>query len=147
MVCSDVNSGMDNRERFERAYREARYEVDLPSGPLAFRIGDGIGELRGRPFALITAYNPGERRPTPEENAAANAELRQCLADGRRDFLTGRGTSLDGRHIEPSFAVFGVSREEALRLAGEFRQAAIVWFDGAVAELAWTDKAAEAADT
>ena len=45
-----------------------------------------------------------------------------------------------------SFALFGITREDALALAGEFGQAAIVWFDGKTAELAWTETPGTVAD-
>ena len=55
--------------------------------------------------------------------------------------------SSDGTHVEPSFAVFDIARDDALRLAAEFRQAAIVWFDGHQVDLAWTGAAPLASDT
>ena len=138
---------MDNYQSLDRAYREAVYEVDLAAGRWRFRIGDTIPPVRGRPFALLTACNPGLSRPGEEENRRANQRLQQRLASLAVDYVAARGMSADGRHAEPSFAVFGIDREHALELAREFGQAAIVWFDGATAGLAWTAEAPPHAGT
>ena len=132
---------MDIREALDSAYREAVYEVDLTSGRLRFVIGAPLPLLAGRPFALLTAHNPGSLRPGDEANLRANEQLERRLASLGLEHVTARGVSPDGSHIEPSFAVFGIEREMALELAAEFGQAAIVWFDGATAELAWTAEA------
>lgn len=125
-----------DRAALERAYRDALYSVELPGGTVTFRIGERLPDVA--PFALITAWNPGHARPGDVENAAANARLRHRLTALSLRFVAADGRSPDGAHMEPSFAVFGISREAALELAREFGQAAIVWLEGGIAELAWT---------
>ncbi|MCC6958490.1 MAG: DUF3293 domain-containing protein [Dehalococcoidia bacterium] len=125
-----------DRAALERAYREALYSVELPGGTVTFRIGERLPDVE--PFALITAWNPGHARPGDVENAAANARLRYRLTALSLRFVAADGRSPDGAHVEPSFAVFGISREAGLALAREFGQAAIAWFDGDAVELAWT---------
>ncbi|GIW12971.1 MAG: hypothetical protein KatS3mg062_0410 [Tepidiforma sp.] len=117
-------------------YQSAVYEVELLTGKVAFRVGDGVPGAPG-PFAVVTAYNPGRERPPAEVNEARNREL---LAEiERRGFrwLPAEGRSGDGAHREPSFAVFGLELEDALQLARAFGQAAVCWFDGRVVRLAW----------
>lgn len=147
MISCIVNSHMDYQSDLERLYRDARYEVDLPSGACWFHIGDGLPQLKEVTFALITAYNPGSHRPSHQENEVANSQLRRRLDERGWTYAIGRGMSADRAHVEPSFAVFGISRAEATSLARHFGQAAIVWFDGHTAELAWTSEASLATDT
>lgn len=145
MIAPVVNSHMDNHQALERTYRDAIYEVDLSGGPCRFTIGEALPPLARRPFALLTAHNPGLARPSAEQNERANQRLEQRLVELSLEYCTARGMSPEGAHVEPSFAVFGVSREFALGLAADFEQAAIVWFDGETAQLAWTAEAPPAA--
>lgn len=141
MLCPIVNSYMDNQREPERAYREAVYSVEIPGGTIEFHPGEAVPQLAGQPFALITGYNPGAARPGVAANEAANLRLRARLVAAGFPFRPAAGASPDRQHVEPSFAVFGISRHDALALARDFGQAAIVWFDGAVTELAWTSEA------
>lgn len=120
----------------ELLYRAAVYEVALPAGRAAFRIGEGVPGAPG-PFAVVTAWNPGRARPGREENEARNRALRAEVERRGWQWLPAEGRSPDGAHREPSFAVFGATLEEALALGRQFGQAAIVWFDGEAARLAW----------
>ena len=124
--------------QLEAVYLAAVYEVRLPGRlALRFRVGD---RLQSAPFALITAYNPGNGRPTDEANAAAHRRLETVIHAGGWNYAEGQGMSDDGSHVEPSLAVFGISRSDALQIAASFGQAAMVWFDGATAALAWTSE-------
>lgn len=126
---------MTDRTELEELYREAIYEVDLPAGRVRFRVGQRLAGIE--PFGLLTGYNPGAHRPDEAANRAANARLERLMSERGWRYFSGRGMSTDGTHVEPSFAVFGVGRGEVLALAREFEQAAIVWFDGERADLAW----------
>jgi len=120
----------------EAAYRAALYHVELPGGQAVLRIGERAPDLPG-PFAIVTAWNPGLERPSREVNEARNRAL---LAEVERRGLVwapAEGRSPDGRHREPSFAVFVDSLEDGLALARKFGQAAICWFDGEKLELVW----------
>ncbi|GIW17605.1 MAG: hypothetical protein KatS3mg064_0762 [Tepidiforma sp.] len=120
----------------DRLYREAVYEVALPGGRAAFRIGEGVPGAPG-PFAVVTAWNPGRERPGREENEARNRALQAEIERRGWRWLPAEGRSPEGAHREPSFAVFGATLDEALALGRQFGQAAIVWFDGETARLAW----------
>ena len=141
-VPGSGGSHFTSRRGLEAAYVSARYEVRFEDGrTVVFRIGEPVVELAGETFALITAFNPGSSRRAAEWNAEANARLETRLRDLGFAYVPGRGMSSDGTHIEPSFAVFDITRDAALALARDFGQAAIVWFDGASAGLAWTEEA------
>lgn len=139
---------MTSEAALEGIYSAARYEVDMDDGrALAFHIGEPVPGLAGESFALITAFNPRSVPRSEEWNGAANARLETRLRELGFAYLLGRGMSPDESHVEPSFAVLGITRARALALAREFEQAAIVWFDGRSAELAWTEEAGAARGT
>ncbi len=83
--------------------------------------GRRLGEL----MHVLTAWNPGVSRPTHGANDAANAELRQALAERGLDVLDALGSSPDGTHQEESFAVVGLSRDAAVELGSRFGQDAV----------------------
>lgn len=100
--------------------------LPLPRGT-AQRFAD-LG-LRG-PFAVVTACNPlGD-----ELDALANRRLAIVLAALVQSRYPGarqaHGRSPDGRHEEPGWAI-AAPLEDARRLAADFLQRALFWFDGA----------------
>lgn len=128
------DSGPD--PELERVYRDAVYAIWLGGREVTFRVGESIDGVTD-PFVLVTAYNPGHERPPAEANAAHNAELRQVIEARGWRWVPAEGRSADGTHREPSFAVFGIAREEGIDLGRRFGQAAICWFDGATVRLEW----------
>ncbi len=148
VVPGSASSGMTSRQTLEATYASAHYEVRLEDGrTVAIRIGEPTPELASETFALITAFNPGSTTRTEKWNQEANARLEARLRSLGSAYLAGRGMSPDGSHVEPSFAIFDITREASLALAREFGQAAIVWFEGNGAELAWTEEAEGARGT
>jgi hypothetical protein len=125
------------REALESVYREAIFEVDFEGGREQFVVGT-TGSLRP-PFFGITAYNAGFERPTLEENEAANRELVRMITELGVPFWPAVGRDRESTHVEPSFAVFGISEETAIALARRFRQAAVVHWDGERARMLWCD--------
>lgn len=128
---------MEREPVLDRAYRDAIYEIDLPRGPVRFRIGDSPPPGLPLPLALITAYNPGMERPGEAANRAANSRLEAELGRRGLRFFHGRGRDPAGTHVEPSFAVIGMSRDDAAALAAAFGQAAIAYAGGGRIELLW----------
>ena len=131
-------------EDLETLYLSAIYQIQLPAALVRFRIGEPVPS---RPFALITAYNPGRARPSADENASANERLESVIRSRGYTFAPAVGQSPDGGHSEPSFAVFEIPFAVAVKLAKDFAQGAFVWFDGDVARLAWTDERADGGAT
>lgn len=94
------------------------------------------------PLVVITAWNPGLERPGDSANRAANRRLQSELVRRGLPFFPARGRDEAGAHVEPSFAVVGIPREDALALARSFGQAAVVYLSAQTAELLWTAEVA-----
>lgn len=126
------------RTALGRAYENAVYTADLPSGRVEFRVGKTpSGPAPKDALAIVTAWNPGRHRQTGAENREANARMADALQAAGLAFHPARASAPDGTHAEPSFAVPGVAPAEALVLARDFGQAAIFYWDGACACLLW----------
>ena len=126
-----------SREALESAYREAIFEVDFEDGSEQFVVGS-TDSLRP-PFFGITAYNPGFDRPSREENESANRELLRMITELGSSFRPAVGRDRESTHVEPSFAVVGISEETAVQLSRRFGQAAVVHWDGERAQILWCD--------
>lgn len=133
---------MASQQHLQQLYREAIYEVDLPAGTVAFQVGTPAEAVLTLPLAVITAWNPGLERPGDSANRAANRRLQSELVRRGLPFFPARGRDEAGAHVEPSFAVVGIPREDALALARSFGQAAVVYLSAQTAELLWTAEVA-----
>ena len=86
-----------------------------------------------RPFAILTAFNPGGQLATEEQNKEQNRLLRQKLSRGKYTKHKVDAVSRDWTHTEKSFAVWGLSHSAATALGLEFGQDAYFWVqDGTV---------------
>ncbi len=83
---------------------------------------------RRQAAVVMTAYNPGTARPTWAENEAANAQMFELLVAGGREVWRADGFSADGTWREPGWLVWGMSSQEACRVAAAFGQFAIYVF-------------------
>ncbi len=127
----------DVRERLRDTYENAIYEVWFEDGPRRFRVGDAPSDTCEEAFAMITGYNPGGERSPDTINEASNAMLEIELQGRGFRYALANGHDAAWTHDEPSFAVFGISREQAAAIARRFRQAAIFWWDGRGGSLLW----------
>jgi hypothetical protein len=83
----------------------------------------------GRPFAVLTAFDPRGRDLSPAENEKRMRELdRRLTAEGYKSVHVDACSS-DRSHRESSVAVV-MPQEKAIDLARELDQVAIFWFDG-----------------
>lgn len=75
-----------------------------------------------RPFAILTAFNPGGKIVDLETNTDADKELRRSLS--RKSLPKHRVTAVaeDWSHEEKSFAVWGLDHVTAAKIGREFRQ-------------------------
>jgi len=115
------------------AYLTAVYEVDFASSARQFRHRES-----GNPapaLAIVTACNPGLEVCLPEENEARNQWLEERLHEEGLCYVSARGYDPGRDHEEPSFAVLGITLEDACALAREFDQAAIFWWDGRIGQV------------
>lgn len=82
------------------------------------------------PIHVLTAWNPGEERPTPEENTSADSRLHSELV--RRGLLPKRAIGADASsdHFEESWAVVGLNDDEARAIGAAFGQVAVFRIHG-----------------
>lgn len=83
----------------------------------------GAGEV-----VFITAWNPGSQKASAAANDAANARLKEILAEEDLEFVSAemRPATKDWP-VEVGFAVFDLPPADALALAEMFGQYAITW--------------------
>ena len=104
-------------------------EIDLREVPSE----SAIAQLRtaglGKPFAIVTAFDPGGENLSASENEQRKRELDRRLTSMGYHFVHVDCCSPDRSHCECSVAVT-MPRQTALDLARDMRQVAIFWFDG-----------------
>lgn len=120
--------------RLRQAYLETNFEVALPEGrQLVLRHGGRQPELdewirsqgaNHRHWVFVTAWNPGELRPTDAENRAAQDRLRAVVSERGWPFLAAVGHL--GNWREESLLVLVPRRSDGLALGAEFGQAAVL---------------------
>ena len=74
------------------------------------------------PIHVITAHNPFEQRLSDDENIHRNESLNAELTRLHVDIKTVIGKSPSGDWHEESFAVHGLTREQACSIARHFNQ-------------------------
>jgi hypothetical protein len=79
----------------------------------------------GAAVHIITAWNPGDDRPTLGENEAANERLRETLISGGLVPTKAVGADPDSNHTEESWAVVGLDDQEARAIGASFGQVAV----------------------
>lgn len=113
--------------------------VSIEEGGRLVAVGES-SMVRESIVHVITAWNPGDERPTHEQNNAANRAL--------HDLLTGRGlhprravgADPDSDHSEESWAVVGLDDHEARAIGASFGQVAVFRIaDGMQTVLACTE--------
>lgn len=88
---------------------------DGPSG--AFPFGED-------PVHVVTAFDPGPQRYSPEENARRQAALESELPAGTARWSAVAGAA-DGSHTETSVLVVGLTDDAAVRLGARWGQDAV----------------------
>ena len=74
---------------------------------------------------IITAWNPGADRPTHDENHVANERLRLDLVEHGLTPIRAVGVDPDSDHFEESWAVVGLSDDDARAIGATYGQVAI----------------------
>jgi hypothetical protein len=135
------------REALEAAYRATSYLADGPLGRFAIRIGQPSPEAdvlldqhRVETWAFVTACNPGSEAQLSEVNEQRHLALVAAVKDHFPSVPgEGRGDGGDWP-AERSLLLLGIRREEAVQLARQFGQLALVFGQrGGAAELVWTE--------
>jgi hypothetical protein len=104
-------------------------EIDLREIPSEHTIGQLNAAGFGKPFAIMTAFDPRGRDLPRAENEQRKRALDQRLLASGYTFAPVDSCSPDRSHCESSVAVV-MPQEEALDLARGMEQVAIFWFDG-----------------
>lgn len=74
---------------------------------------------------VVTAWNPGDKRPSPAENDSANLNLREVLELRGCQPIRAIGADPDSHHFEESWAVVGMTDAEACEIGAMFGQVAV----------------------
>jgi len=74
---------------------------------------------------VLTAWNPGDERPTREANDHANEALRADLAQRGLAPMRALGKDPNSDHAEESWAVAGFTDHDARELGAKYRQIAV----------------------
>lgn len=121
------------------AYLATDYRVRLGDGELLIQIGQlnprlaTLLESGGRPptGAFLTAWNPEGEACSAVTNAARQRALEERLHAIGAPCLTGYGQGRDGLWpAEESVLAVGLTLDQAVELAQDFRQNAFVWIPG-----------------
>jgi hypothetical protein len=115
------------------SYLATDYVVLDGGREIVIRIGQSNPQLdalldahAARHGVFITAHNPRSEPQPDSVNQAANDAMRRILAERGLVALPHIGRSPDGDWIEHGFFVIGLEPADALSLAAEFEQFAIV---------------------
>ena len=80
---------------------------------------------RGMQIHVITAWNPGDERPSSEINEARNEQLRKEISSRGLEVLEALGSDPKSSHAEKSWAVVGMTDETAIELGRKYGQVAV----------------------
>ena len=117
----------DRDERFA-GYARAQVVFDALGGArLVVRPAARPGPypLAAAPVHVLTAYDPGARRPGAAENRRRQQALEADLTDRGLVVTRAVASATDGSHAEESAAVVGWDDAEALTLARRYGQDAV----------------------
>ena len=124
----------DQEQQLNEAYRQTRFMADTPTHTICIRIGETNAELDSMldtqghdEWAYITAWNPGLKRLSEQENKQRQAQLETDLRSSDLAFYYGEGIAADGSHREASVLVIGISKEDAIQAGRKWDQSAIVY--------------------
>jgi len=79
----------------------------------------------GAPVHVLTAWNPGAARPSEAVNRAANERLRAHLVGLGLEPVPALGADPDSPHAEESWAVVGLTDDQARAAGAAFDQVAV----------------------
>jgi len=83
------------------------------------------GLVRTSVVHVLTGWNPGDDRPTRDQNDSANRRLHMLLEERGLQPVRAIGADPDSDHAEESWAVVGLDDEEARAIGASFGQVAV----------------------
>ena len=84
---------------------------------------------RSQAAIVLTAYNPGTKRPSWAENEAANERLHEVLVDSGYEVWRADGFSADGTWREPGWLAWEMPIDLGIAVAADFGQWAVYAYD------------------
>ncbi|HEY3112977.1 MAG TPA: DUF3293 domain-containing protein [Gemmatimonadaceae bacterium] len=108
---------------------EPKVEIDLRKIPSENSLAKLAAAGFGKPFAIVTAFDPAGQDLLATDNEKRRRDLDQRLTAEGYEFAHVDAYSPDRTHSEASVAVV-MPQEKAIELARELEQLAIFWFDG-----------------
>ena len=136
--------------KYQEIYEEAHYLVLLPGdsctdNEVTFSINqqnqeiDKLMGLHGKKTAcFITTCNPKGERIDDKENLRLMQELESIVQQKQLPYYFGQGGDSKGAWIEKSLLIVGIDSDEADKLAHQYEQNAVVWFElGRTPTLRW----------
>lgn len=109
-------------------FPEAGIIVDLRR-PVGDVLRHRLASHLAGPFGVVTACNPLGSGLDPDANERLSTLLAHRIALRYPSARPAQGGSPDGSHREPGWAV-PAPLDEVKRLAGDFLQNAVFWYDG-----------------
>jgi len=111
---------------YKEIYLRNVYEVDLdPRNKLFFSLENFIDHpFFDTPFAIITAYNPGNQKL---EDAVNRERDRALYNELHKKYTLLRATGCLDTHCEAGYAVLEISLEEAIKIGRSYDQYAIFY--------------------
>lgn len=104
-------------------------EIDLREVPSEGALSQVRAAGFGKPFVVLTAFDPRGQDLSAAENAKRKRDLDQRLKKLGYRFVAVDACSPDKSHCECSAAII-MEQDAAIALARELEQVAIFWFDG-----------------
>ena len=124
----------DREQQLKEAYRTTQFMANTPTHTICIRIGEKHDELDSLledhgddEWAYITAWNPGPKRLSEQENQQRQAQLEADLRSSGLTLYSGDGVAADGSHREASVLIIGLSKEDAIEAGRKWDQSAIVY--------------------
>lgn len=128
LQCAIAQSADSIRSELHEIYKTAHVEM-RPMGSGIWQEATVVVRERALTGVVITAWNPGAERPSIAENEQANVLLLKTLKQYCSDIWEADGFAPGGVHREPGFIAWGMQPEVGLRIAREFDQFAIFYFE------------------
>lgn len=128
LQCAVAQVTQPVRKELLEMYESAEVEI-RPIGSQSWQKGAEAVRSRAMDGVMITAWNPGPKRPSIEENLRANELLLKRLETYCSDIWEADGFSPDKTHREPGFIAWQMNPEIGLQIAREFGQLAIFYFE------------------
>lgn len=120
------------REELHQIYDSAEVELrPFDSSEKEWKSAPAVVRDRGSSGVVITGWNPGQLRPTMEENELANQRLSTVLVATGLEIWHADGFSPDRSFREPGFIAWEMSPEQGCEIARDFGQFAIFFYDEA----------------